>query len=133
MLEIVLATCFALVLALVASLASSAIKQANVTVAEIAREFATHAKATREAMDSQDEYTAGVIAKFHERAWQMTANKEVMEFVRSRGLMPFMQDRDSMLNAEIQTIQKNLGCSREEAILYIRSRFAQAMAESEAR
>lgn len=127
-----LGTCFVLALALVALLASSAIKQANVCVAEIAREFATHAKATREAMDSQDEYTAGVVAKFHERAWQMTSNKEVMEFVRSRGLMPFMQDRDSMLNAEIQTIQKNLGCDREEAILYIRSRFAQAVAESEA-
>lgn len=127
-----LGTCFALALVLVAYLTSAAIRQANITVADMAKEFVAHAKSTREAMDAQDEYTAGVIAKFHDKAWQMTQNRDVMEFVRSRGLMPFMQDRDSMLNAEIQTIQKNLGCSREEAILYIRSRFAQAMAEQQA-
>lgn len=112
-----------MVLVSVACLASSAIKAANATTAAIAKEFTEHAKEARLAMDRQDEYTAGVVTKFHDQAWKMTQQEGLREFVRARGLMPFLQERDSMVKMDIQAVMQNLGCTQREAVDYIRSRF----------
>ena len=115
-------------LALVACLAS-AIRASNATAQCAVGEFTRQAEAQRKAMEAQDEFTLGAIVKMHEKLYSQLNSKELMEFVRSNGLMPFLQDRQSMVNLEIETIMRNLGCDRAEAINYIRSRFAHALAE----
>lgn len=126
-----LAVTFGLVLALVACLASVAVRSAQATVQCTVTEFTRQAEAQRKLMEAQDEFTLGAIVKMHEKLWSQVTSKDLMEFVRSNGLLPFLQDRQSMVNMEIEVIMKNLGCDRAEAIGYIRSRFAHALAEAQ--
>jgi len=78
----------------------------------------------------KDEFILGVVWKFHERAWTFSVNKELSEFVRAKGLMPFMIDPHSKVQAEIVAIQKNLGFTREQAIDWIRSNYTMQPEES---
>jgi len=86
---------------LVACLAS-AIRASNATAQCAVGEFTRQAEAQRKAMEAQDEFTLGAIVKMHEKLYSQLNSKELMEFVRSNGLMPFLQDRQSMVNMEIE-------------------------------
>lgn len=84
--------------------------------------FTKHTKDSGEVLEKANDQTIGAIWKFHERAWNMTSDKDLQAFVRARGLQPFLQDARGMVNLEIQAIAEQLGISREQAIQYMRSR-----------
>lgn len=88
----------------------------------MARQFVLAQRVQRSAMDRQDEFTLGVVTQFHQRSWDMTSNRQLQAFVQARGLLPFFQDAESAVKAEILAIQRQLGISRDEAIAFMRSK-----------
>jgi hypothetical protein len=70
----------------------------------------------------QNEWTLGMCFKQQEEIRLMARGDNVSSEIRRRGLLPFMQDANSMVQAEIRAVMDNLDLSRDEAISYLRSR-----------
>lgn len=78
----------------------------------------------QEVVTGQQELLAGTMWKFHERAWSMNQEKDLRDFVRARGMMPFLKDPKGIIHQEIEAVMHNFGCTREEAVNWMRGRFA---------
>lgn len=98
--------------------------------ADLVKSFTKANESNQGLMVKHQEFTLGAIWKFHERAWMGSAEREVAGLVNRRGLTPFMSDPNTIMQAEIRVVMQQLGLTREQAILYMRSRIETPTEES---
>lgn len=106
----------ALALYLVSAAAASSIRSAGDAVGRsLAKQAEVH-KALGDALLQEHQFTVNSI-----REW-LNTNHELMVagFLRQRGLAPYMADPEGRILADIEAVQSHLGCTRLEAVAYIR-------------
>ncbi len=77
-------------------------------------------RSARESMERQDQFTFAALDRAQIDAKKVLGEVAVHSHLQRVGLMPYLSNPAAAVQAEIEAVQRGLGISRDDAILWLR-------------